>query len=187
MNREPHRQGADSLPRRTPAQRAGVVVVVRQRWWPVPSSVGRSSPAALSSVASWSSTRRLSWSDRRRRGLERGGGIRRHGFRCRCRSVIAVVAASTRSHDHGQYQPDRDDRRCRRTSPGHHTSWLHSIADPAMRHPTYVAQSSNSEGGNPPVLTGPQRVGSTTIRHLPWSAIAWRYSSQSGCSPEMLR
>ena len=42
-------------------------------------------------------------------------------------------------------------------------------------------------GGNPPVATGPHRVGVTRIRHLPWSTIACRYSSQSGCSPEMER
>lgn len=44
-----------------------------------------------------------------------------------------------------------------------------------------------SSGGNPPVATGPQDVGVTRSRHLPWSSMAWRYSSQSGCSPEMQR
>ena len=36
--------------------------------------------------------------------------------------------------------------------------------------------------GNPPVATGPQRVGVTRSRHLPCAVIAARYPSQSGCS-----
>ena len=34
---------------------------------------------------------------------------------------------------------------------------------------------------------GPHRSGVILTRHFPWSTIAWRYSSQSGCSPEMER
>ena len=52
---------------------------------------------------------------------------------------------------------------------------------------TACYSSSNSDGGNPPLLTGPQRVGEMTMAHLPCSRIAWRYSSQSGCSPEIER
>jgi hypothetical protein len=41
--------------------------------------------------------------------------------------------------------------------------------------------------GNPPVAIGPQRVGVIRISDLSWMRMASRYSSQSGCSPEMQR
>ena len=46
---------------------------------------------------------------------------------------------------------------------------------------------SRHAGGNPPVATGPQLCGVTRIRHLRWSSIALRYSSQLGCSPAIAR
>ena len=42
-------------------------------------------------------------------------------------------------------------------------------------------------GGKPPVATGPQRSTVIRISDLPCRRIAARYSSQSGCSPEMQR
>ena len=42
-------------------------------------------------------------------------------------------------------------------------------------------------GGNPPVAIGPHRSGVIRISDLPCFTIAARYSSQSGCSPEMHR
>ncbi len=41
--------------------------------------------------------------------------------------------------------------------------------------------------GKPPVATGLHRVGVMRTSALPWRAMASRYSSQSGCSPEMER
>ena len=44
-----------------------------------------------------------------------------------------------------------------------------------------------TSAGKPPVAIGPHRVGVILIRDLSWIRIAVRYSSQSGCSPEMQR
>ena len=44
-------------------------------------------------------------------------------------------------------------------------------------------QSSASRAGKPPRLIGPHRSMVTRSSTLPWSRIARRYSSQSGCSP----
>ena len=41
--------------------------------------------------------------------------------------------------------------------------------------------------GKPPVAMGPQRSGVTRSRGLPCLTMASRYSSQSGCSPEIER
>ncbi|GGU25660.1 hypothetical protein GCM10010259_15120 [Streptomyces daghestanicus] len=47
--------------------------------------------------------------------------------------------------------------------------------------------SSASRAGKPPVATGPHRSGVTRMIDLPCFTMAARYSSQSGCSPEMFR
>jgi hypothetical protein len=44
-----------------------------------------------------------------------------------------------------------------------------------------------SRAGKPPVAIGDQCSGVMRSSDLPWSIIAWRYSSQSGCSPEIER
>jgi hypothetical protein len=44
-------------------------------------------------------------------------------------------------------------------------------------------QSSASRAGKPPRLIGPHWTGANRMSTLPWSTMAWRYWSQSGCSP----
>ena len=46
---------------------------------------------------------------------------------------------------------------------------------------------ATSRAGNPPVATGPHFSGVTRMIDLPCLTMAARYSSQSGCSPEMFR
>ena len=60
-------------------------------------------------------------------------------------------------------------------------------ARPDRRLTETAGQSSASSGGKPPVAIGPHRSISMRMMHFPCCAIAARYSSQSGCSPEMPR
>ena len=50
-----------------------------------------------------------------------------------------------------------------------------------------AGQWSARRGGKPPVACGPQRSMVIRIRDLFCRSMAWRYSSQSGCSPAMQR
>ena len=58
---------------------------------------------------------------------------------------------------------------------------------PARRRSERRPQPSASRAGNPPVATGPHRVGVIRSSDLPCAVMACRYSSQSGCSPEIAR
>src|SRR3984957_5651983 len=61
---------------------------------------------------------------------------------------------------------------------------------PRPRHkrtPRYRGHPRSRPGGKPPVATRPQRSIVIRMRHLPCRRMAFRYSSQSGWSPEMQR
>jgi hypothetical protein len=82
-----------------------------------------------------------------------------------------------------------------RPLPGDHDAGMRQDRDHDRRGPRRVdepgADQASSRAatpaGNPPVAMGPQRVGVIRINDLSWMRMAWRYSSQSGCSPEMQR
>ena len=60
---------------------------------------------------------------------------------------------------------------------------------PRRSSPRLTAEVSpwRAREGSRPVAMGPHRSMRRRMRHFPWSAMAWRYSSQSGCSPEIER
>jgi hypothetical protein len=65
-----------------------------------------------------------------------------------------------------------------------------SCSTPRRAHPRRlgpVLDRDQVEGGKPPVATGPHASTVTRRSTLPWRSIAARYSSQSECSPAMLR
>lgn len=76
---------------------------------------------------------------------------------------------------------------CHHSHPELVAELLFTVVDGRRGVAPSARQPSASRGGKPPVAIGPQRSIVTRIRHLPWSIIAWRYSSQSSCSPAIDR
>ena len=67
------------------------------------------------------------------------------------------------------------------------TSSSRTNTDRVGRHRSSLRQPSPSRAGKPPVAIGPHRSIVSRTRLFPWRSMAARYSSQSGCSPEMDR